>query len=69
MEAMHRKLVWFERPDFLGWGCSECGWVFNPSGPPIGESLAEMQTQFEQKRDREFRLHVCAEHPATRPKT
>jgi rubredoxin len=69
MEAMRRKLVWVERPVFLGWGCSECAWVFNPTGPPTGESLAEMQSRFEQKRDREFRSHVCAEHSTTRSKT
>jgi hypothetical protein len=66
MEAMRRKLVWVERPNFLGWACSECPWVFNPIGPPIGESLAEMQRHFEQKRDKEFASHVCAEHRTTR---
>jgi rubredoxin len=68
MEAMRRKLVWVERPDFLGWGCSECGWVFNPTGPPTGESLAEMKTHFEQLRDKQFKSHVCGEHPTTRAK-
>lgn len=66
MQAMRRKLVWVELQSFGGWGCSECGWVFNPSGPPIGESLGEMMSHYEQKRDTEFTSHVCAEHP--RPK-
>ena len=63
MEPMRRKLVWAERPKFQGWGCSECAWVFNPSGPLVGGSIDEMKTLFEQQRDKEFAAHVCAEHP------
>ena len=62
MEGMGRKLVWVERQDFSGWACSECAWVFDPAGPPIGESLDEMISHYEQKRERGFRSHVCAEH-------
>jgi hypothetical protein len=60
---MSRKLVWIEQPRFRGWGCSECAWVFNPSGPPTGKSFDEMMRNFELQRDREFTLHVCADHP------
>jgi hypothetical protein len=60
---MSRKLVWIEQQRFRGWGCSECAWVFNPSGPPIGKSFDEMMRNFELQRDREFTLHVCADHP------
>ena len=60
---MIRKLVWIEQQRFRGWGCSECAWVFNPSGPPIGKSFDEMMRNFELQRDREFTLHVCADHP------
>jgi rubredoxin len=64
---MRRKLVWLERQDFQGWACSECAWVFNPSGTPAGRSLDEMKQNYEQQRDKEFTSHVCAEHPkATR---
>jgi hypothetical protein len=69
VEAMHRKMVWIKRPGFLGWGCSDCAWVFKPTGPPIGESLPEMQGHFEVQRDSEFKSHVCAAHPITRSKT
>lgn len=69
MEVMRRKLVWVERPTFHGWACSECAWLFNSTGPPTGDSLAEMQSHFEEKRDSAFRTHICAEHSATRPKT
>jgi hypothetical protein len=58
---MQRKLVWIEVPRFLGWGCSECTWVFNPSGAPIGKSLDEMKENYEQERDRAFAAHICAE--------
>jgi hypothetical protein len=39
---MARKLVWIENQRFQGLGCSQCDWVFQPSGPPVGESLAKM---------------------------
>ena len=67
MEAMRRKLILVERQNFAVWTCSECAWVFNPVGPPIGESLEEMKSHYELQRDKEFTSHVCAEHP--RPKS
>jgi hypothetical protein len=60
---MRRKLVWIEEPRFWGWGCSECAWVFNVSGPPTGDSLDEMLRNYEQQRDKDFAGHFCAEHP------
>jgi hypothetical protein len=60
---MLRKLKWIEKPRFQGCGCSECAWVFKPSGPPAGNSLDEMKEIFTHLRDKEFALHVCAEHP------
>jgi rubredoxin len=63
MGPMRRKLVWAERPNFQGWGCSECAWVFNPSWPLDGETIDEKKTKFEEERDKEFVSHVCAEHP------
>jgi hypothetical protein len=59
---MSRKLVWIEQQRFRGFGCSECVWVFNASGAPAGESFDEMMRNFESQRDREFTLHVCADH-------
>lgn len=53
-------MVWLEH--FHSFGCSECAWVFNPSGPP-GGTLDEMMRNFELQRDKEFTLHVCADHP------
>ena len=61
--AALRKLVWIEHDRFRGWGCSECAWVFNPSGAPTGKSLDESKRNFELQRDKEFKLHVCADHP------
>jgi hypothetical protein len=63
MTAMRRKLIWAESKNFQGWACSECGWVFNSSGPLVGESIDEMKIDYEHQRDREFTSHVCAEHP------
>jgi rubredoxin len=59
------KLVWTENPNFQGWACTECAWVFNPSWPLAGKSIDEMKTNFGQQRDKEFASHVCAEHPRT----
>ena len=64
---MSRKLVWIEQPRFRGFGCSECAWVFNASGAPSGQSFDEMMRNFELQRDQEFRLHVCPDHPRTKP--
>jgi hypothetical protein len=61
--AALRKLVWIEQQGFRGWGCSECAWIFNPSGALIGKSLDEAKRNFELQRDKEFTSHVCADHP------
>jgi hypothetical protein len=61
--ATLRTLIWIEAPHFQGWGCSECAWVFNPSGPPVGNSFQEMKENYLLRRDEESATHVCAEHP------
>jgi hypothetical protein len=60
---MSRELVWVEQQGLRCWGCSECAWVFNPSGAPTGKSFNESVRNFELQRDKEFTLHVCADHP------
>ena len=60
---MSRKLVWIERKRFQGFGCSACGWRFEPSGAPEGNSFDEMMRNFELQRDKEFTSHVCADYP------
>jgi hypothetical protein len=62
IQSMPRKMVWIERSNFAGWGCSECAWLFNPSDPPTGPSFEEMKQRFESQRDKDFDLHVCAAH-------
>lgn len=62
-EAMPRKLVWIKRERFLGFGCSNCDWVFNPSGALRGGSVDEMKEWYEAQCDKEFAAHVCTEHP------
>ena len=61
-----RKLVWIEEDRFRGWGCSECAWVFEPSGPRTSKSYDELLRKFEAQRDKEFASHVCAKHPRTK---
>ena len=62
--GMRRKLVWIDLPRFRGFGCSECGWRFKPSGAPEGKSFDEMMRNFELQRDKEFKSHACADHAA-----
>jgi hypothetical protein len=66
---MPSKLVWIESEGFEGFGCSECTWRFRSTGPPIGESLAEMKQKYEAQCYKEFSAHVCTEHPPTKPQT
>jgi hypothetical protein len=61
--AALRELVWIEDDRFRGWGCSECAWVFNPPGAPTGKSLDESKRNFELQRGKEFKLHLCGDHP------
>jgi hypothetical protein len=61
MDAL-RMLIWIEEPRFQGFGCSECAWAFNPSGPPVGNSLQEMKEYYKRRRDKEFAIHECAGH-------
>lgn len=63
MEARHRRMVWVERQTFHGWACTECAWVFNASGPVVGNTIDEMKMLYEQQRDKEFASHICAAHP------
>jgi hypothetical protein len=63
MMAPSRELIWIEEPHFLGWGCSECAWLFKPSGSPVGDSLREMKENYLRLRDEESAAHICAEHP------
>ena len=59
---MSRELVWIEQQRFRGFGCSECGWRFKPTGRPTGASFDELMRNFELQRDKEFTSHVCGEH-------
>src|SRR5580704_14847312 len=66
MMAPLRELIWIQERHFQGWGCSECAWVFRPSGPPTGNSLQEMKENYLRLRDEESAAHVCAEHPSAK---
>jgi hypothetical protein len=62
-ESSSRKLAWVEGESFEGLGCSECAWVFSPSGPPTGKSLDEMKRNFQVQLSEEFASHACANRP------
>jgi hypothetical protein len=62
-QSTSRKLVWVEGQTFAGWGCDECAWLFNFSGPLSAKSLDEMKRTFQAQLSEEFMVHVCAEHP------
>jgi hypothetical protein len=62
---MPRELQWIKTQDFMGFGCSECNWKFNPSGAPTGESLDDMKRRYEAQRDKEFAAHVCVRFAKT----
>jgi rubredoxin len=64
--ATRRTLIWTEQSRFQRWACSECAWVFNPSGPLTSNSLQEMKDDYQRLRDKEFSARVCVEHPGTK---
>ena len=67
--AMRRKLVWVQDQTFQGYGCSECQWVFNPTGPLVGKTIDQMKQTYEAERDKEFAAHDCGKFPkAIHPK-
>jgi len=68
-ENSSRELVWIEGQNVERWGCSECAWVFNPSGPPADELLDEMKRTFKTQLSAEFASHACAEHPRVKDAT
>jgi hypothetical protein len=57
-----RQLVWLAGHSFEGWGCSQCAWLFRPSGPPLGKSLDEMKQNYQRQLSHEFVVHACANH-------
>ena len=61
-ENHSRELAWVEGPTFWGWGCSECAWMFNPQGMPVGKSLDEMKRNSKKQIAEEFVSHACGEH-------
>jgi hypothetical protein len=59
MRAMARNLIFVKKPNFEGFGYSECGWVYKPSEDISGLTLEQMKTKFEAHRDKEFAAHAC----------
>jgi hypothetical protein len=51
---MPGKLVWIESQHFLGFGCSQCNWVFRPSGIVGGESLVKMNMDYDHPPSNQF---------------
>lgn len=61
-EGLSGKLV-RSGESFEGWGCSDCAWVFNPSGPPVGRSLDEMKRKLRDETLRRVASHTFVELP------
>jgi hypothetical protein len=59
---MSRELIWIDQERFRGFGCSACGWRFQPSTAAASTSFDEMMRNVELQRDKEFASHVCADH-------
>ncbi len=57
-----RKLEFVERPDFIGWACSSCGWTFQLPDKLQSASLDDLIRQAESLRDASFVSHACADH-------
>jgi len=58
-----RTMVWTKTPQMEAWTCFACSWAFQPFGPPRGNSMQEMMTNYELQRDQEYASHVCAQCP------
>ena len=58
-----RMMTWIKTARIEAWGCSDCEWTFNPSGPPRGSDLDEMKQNYERQREKEYAAHACSEHP------
>lgn len=61
-ESSSRKLVWVEGQGVVGWGCSECNWVFNPSVPLTASTLDELVRNLHRQLSEEFASHVCTDY-------
>lgn len=57
-----REMIWVQTENVESWGCSECDWIFKPSGPPHGFAMEDMKQNFEREREQGFKSHVCAQH-------
>jgi hypothetical protein len=64
---MSRELVGLKTPDFQGWGCSQCAWVFSPSDALKGKTIEEMKENYRLERDQAFAAHSCADHAKSKP--
>ena len=65
---MPRNLVWIENPNFEGFGCSDCNWVFKSSSAFVGESLDVEKQKYQAQLDKEFAAHDCVKHPRAKHK-
>ena len=66
-ESSGRRLVWEQ--SFRNWGCSECAWVFEPSGSPPGNSLDKILLNFQVQLSEEFESHACAKHQGSKSRS
>lgn len=53
-QSASRKIGMVYGHSLAGWGCSECAWLFNFSGPLSSKSLEEMKRNFQVQLSKEF---------------
>jgi len=58
-----RTLTWIREPHLHAPACSQCAWLFHPSGPPTGSSLEQMKENYMRSCNEEFAAHICARYP------
>jgi len=63
-----RRMIWVKSAYRQGWSCSECAWAFDDDDPPEGDTIDEMARNYERKRDKAFKEHVCSQHPERKKK-
>jgi hypothetical protein len=62
---MPRLLLRIESQSFVGFGCSDCQWVYKTTGAPVGGSLDQMKQSYQVRRDKAFAAHDCRKFPKT----
>src|SRR5580765_114250 len=65
LSMTQRKLEFGERPEFTGWTCSNCNWIFQ--SPDIkADNWDDLMRKAEALRDAAFASHACRDFQESR---